>query len=128
VGSLRFDYECNATEEVATMKLDNTMTVPSMPLNPACALPVSLPATAAPAWMAAERTQVELVRILPTSARFVQAPRVHQVPAQAELGKAALVRIEGNKGTTGFKGSNSTISSKRYTDGDGGAPPRGRPV
>jgi hypothetical protein len=115
-------------EEVATMKLDNTMTVLSMPLNPVCALPVLLPATAAPAWMAAERTQVELVRILPTAAGLVQTPRVHQVPAQAESGQLALVRVEGNNGTTGFKGSNSTISSKRYTDGDGGAPPRGRPV
>ncbi|MEU4164765.1 hypothetical protein [Actinoplanes sp. NPDC026670] len=110
------------------MRIDMNMRVPSMLLNPACALPVSLPATAAPAWMAAERTQVELVRILPTSAESVPAPRVHQVPAQAELGKATLVSVEGNKGTTGFKGSNSTISSKRYTDGDGGAPPRGRPV
>ncbi|MFD1373571.1 hypothetical protein [Actinoplanes sichuanensis] len=109
------------------MRIDMNMRVPSMLLNPACALPVSLPATAAPAWMAAERT-AELVRILPTSAESVPAPQEHQVLAQAELGKATLVRIEGNKGTTGFKGSNSTISSKRYTDGDGGAPPRGRPV
>ncbi|GIF36520.1 hypothetical protein Axi01nite_08310 [Actinoplanes xinjiangensis] len=115
-------------EEVATMKLEITMTVASMPLNHACALPVSLPATAAPAWMAAERTQVELVRTLPTAARLVPAPRVHQVPAQAELGESALVRIEGNNGTTGFKGSNITISSKRYTDGGSGVPPRGRPV
>jgi hypothetical protein len=111
------------------MKLNITMTAPSMPLTAACALPVLLPTNAAPlAWSAAERTQVELVRILPTAARFVQAPRVHQVPAQAELGKSALVSIEGNKGTTGFKGSNSTISSKRYTDGGSGVPPRGRPV
>ncbi|MEU8663661.1 hypothetical protein [Actinoplanes philippinensis] len=110
------------------MKLDMLMHAPSMPLNPACALPALLPATAAPAWMAAERTQVELVRALPTAARLVPAPRVHQVPAQAELGKSALVRVDGNKGTTGFKGSNITISSKRYTDGGSGVPPRGRPV
>jgi hypothetical protein len=115
-------------EEVAPMTIDMTMPVPSMPLNPVCALPVSLPATAAPAWLAVERTQVELVRALPTAARLVPAPRVHQAPAQAELGKAALVRVEGNKGTTGFKGSNITISSKRYTDGGSGVPPRGRPV
>ena len=110
------------------MRIDIMMRVPSMLLNPACALPVSLPATAAPAWMAAERTQVELVRILPTAAVSVPAPRVHQVQIQSELGKAALVRVDGNNGTTGFKGSNSTISSKRYTDGGSGVPPRGRPV
>ncbi|WP_433792046.1 hypothetical protein [Actinoplanes sp. CA-252034] len=110
------------------MKLDMLMRVPSTLLNPACALPVSLPATAAPAWLTAERTQVELVRTLPTAARFVPAPQVHQVPAQAELGESALVRISGHNGTTGFKGSNSTISVKRYTDGGSGVPPRGRPV
>jgi hypothetical protein len=111
------------------MKLNITMTAPSMPLTAACALPVLLPTNAAPlAWSAAERTQVELVRTLPTLAMLVPAPRVHQVQIQSELGKAALVRVDGNNGTTGFKGSNSTISSKRYTDGGSGVPPRGRPV
>ena len=56
------------------------------------------------------------------------APRAHQIQVQAELVQMADVReIDGNKGTTGFKG-NDSISSKRYTDGGSGVPPRGRPV
>jgi hypothetical protein len=121
------------------MKLNTMLTIPSMLPTAACALPVSslpvsLPATAAPsAWMVAERTQAEqiqvgLVRALPTLAMLVSAPQVHQAPTQAELGKTALVRVAGNNGTTGFKGSNSVTSSKRYTDGGSGVPPRGRPV
>ena len=94
------------------MKLNTTMR-PSMLPTAAWPLSVSLPATAAPlALLAAERTP---------------APQVHQVQAQTELGKAALVLVDGNNGTTGFKGSNS-ISRKRYTDGGSGVPPRGRPV
>ena len=116
------------------MKLNTMLTIPSMLPTAACALPVSslpvsVPAAAASsAWLVAERTQVELVRALPTAAMLVPAPRVHQAQTQAELGEAALVRVDGNNGTTGFKGSNSTISSKRYTDGGSGVPPRGRPV
>ncbi|MDI6099624.1 hypothetical protein QLQ12_13560 [Actinoplanes sp. NEAU-A12] len=111
------------------MKLNNMLTIPSMLPTAACTLPVLLPATAAPsAWLAAERIQVELVRALPTAAMRVSAPQVHQVQTQAELGNAALVHVAGNNGTTGFKGSNSVTSSKRYTDGGSGVPPRGRPV
>ncbi|SNY06487.1 hypothetical protein [Paractinoplanes atraurantiacus] len=84
-----------------------TMTRPSMPLTLACA-PSALQPAAPVAVLAAERAPVSLV---------------HQVSARAELGGAA-VRIEG---TTGFKGSNVSIS-KRYTDGGSGVPPRGRPV
>ncbi|MEV0897730.1 hypothetical protein [Actinoplanes sp. NPDC049802] len=110
------------------MKLNITMTVPSMLPAAAWPLPASLPTTAAPlALLAAERIPSEPVRALPTAAALAQAPRVHQVRPQAELGKATLVRAGGNNGTTGFKGSN-TISSKRYTDGGSGVPPRGRPV
>ena len=98
------------------MKL-TTLMRPSMLPTPVCSLPVSAPApVAAPV-------------ALPLAER-VWAPQVHQVqiPAQAELaGKAALVLIDGNKGTTGFKG-NDSISRKRYTDGGSGVPPRGRPV
>ena len=111
------------------MKLNITMAIQSMPLAAAWPLSASLPATAAPAALpAAERTPSELVRALPTAAVLVPAPREHQVRVQAELGKAALVRMGGSNGTTGFKGSNITISSKRYTDGGSGVPPRGRPV
>lgn len=101
------------------MKL-NTLMRPSMLPTAVCALPVealpvSLPATAAP-WapvMVAERVRV---------------PQAHQVLIQAELGKTALVLVDGNLGTNGFQGSNPTISGKRYTDGGSGVPPRGRPV
>ncbi|MEU4426097.1 hypothetical protein AB0F81_36215 [Actinoplanes sp. NPDC024001] len=94
------------------MKL-NTMMRPSMLPTAAWTPSAPLPATAAPlALLAAERISV---------------PQVHQVQAQAELGKAVLVLIDGNKGTTGFKGNNA-ISRKRYTDGGSGVPPRGRPV
>ncbi|GID43639.1 hypothetical protein Aca07nite_09140 [Actinoplanes capillaceus] len=110
------------------MKLNITMTVPSMLPAAAWPLPVSLPATAAPSALLVERIPSELVRALPTAAALVPAPREHQVRAQAELGKATLVRMGGNDGTTGFKGSNITISGKRYTDGGSGVPPRGRPV
>ncbi|MEV6298294.1 hypothetical protein AB0M02_02690 [Actinoplanes sp. NPDC051861] len=103
------------------MKLNTTMRPSMLPTAVCTLLPSNLlpsapmPGTAAPvALLAAER---------------VWAPQVHQVriQVQAELGEAALVLVDGNKGTTGFKGSNS-ISSKRYTDGGSGTPPRGRPV
>jgi hypothetical protein len=62
------------------------------------------------------------------AAERTPAPQVHQVQiAQTELGEAALVLVDGNKGTTGFQG-NGSISRKRYTDGGSGVPPRGRPV
>jgi hypothetical protein len=54
------------------------------------------------------------------------APRVYQVQIQAELAHA-LVRIDGSYGITGFKGIDG-FSVKPMTDGDSGAPPRGRPV
>ncbi|GIF07885.1 hypothetical protein [Actinoplanes siamensis] len=99
-------------------------TMPMRPLRPsmlpsaACAPSVLLPAAAPSALLAVERVLV---------------PQAHQVVSQhqAELGEWAVERVlvggmNGTNGTTGFKGSDS-ISSKRYTDGDG-APPRGRPV
>ncbi|BBH64657.1 hypothetical protein ACTI_13420 [Actinoplanes sp. OR16] len=68
----------------------------------------------------------------PLSAERSLAPWAHQaqipsMSAKAELGKAVLVLVDGNKGTTGFSG-NGSIARKRYTDGSGGVPPRGRPV
>lgn len=94
------------------MKL-NILMRPSMLPTAVCSvpvdsLPVSLP-TAAP-WA-------------PTAAERVS--QVHQGLIQAELGKAALVLVDGNQGTTGFS---TAISRKRYTDGGSGVPPRGRPV
>ncbi len=91
------------------MKL-NTLMRPSMLPSAVCALPVAVPAPAAPS--------------APLAAERVWAPQVHQVLFQAELGETALVLNGGNQGTTGF----NTISSKRYTDGGSGVPPRGRPV
>lgn len=95
------------------MKL-NTLMRPSMLPTAACIPSAWLPAAAAPlALLAVDRTP---------------APQVHRVQiAQAELGEAALVLVDGNKGTTGFEG-NVSISRKRYTDGGSGVPPRGRPV
>ncbi|MFC7527819.1 hypothetical protein [Actinoplanes sp. GCM10030250] len=97
------------------MKL-NTLMRPSMLPTAVCTLPVSLPATAAP--------------VAPLAVERPWAPRVHQVliQVQSELGKSVLVLVDGNlvdgnKGTTGFKGN-----AKRYTDGGSGVPPRGRPV
>ncbi|MEU8236863.1 hypothetical protein AB0C07_01310 [Actinoplanes missouriensis] len=92
------------------MKL-NTMTVPSMLPTAARMLCPVMPAPLA----------------VPAAERFV-APLAHQALAQSELGKAVLVLVDGNKGTTGFTGSNAPISRKRYTDGGSGVPPRGRPV
>ena len=94
------------------MKL-NTLMRPSMLQTAVCALPASLPATAAP--------------VAPLAVERPWAPQVHQVESQvqSELGKSVLV-LDSNNGTTGFKGSDSI--SKRYTDGGSGVPPRGRPV
>ena len=95
-----------------------TMTMqPSLPLTRACAPSAWLPtAPVVVPVLAAERAPVS---------------QVHQVSVQAELGVAPkLAAIEGTTGsnsTTGFKGSNVSIS-KRYTDGGSGGPPRGRPV
>lgn len=92
------------------MELNIVMTRPSTLPTAAWPLTVSLPATAAPvAVLAAEQAPVS---------------REHQVQIQAELGKAVLM-FDGNKGTTGLNGG---ASSKRYTDGASGTPPRGRPV
>ncbi|SDT76829.1 hypothetical protein [Actinoplanes derwentensis] len=93
------------------MEINVMTTRPSMLLTSAWPLSASLPAAAAPvALLVAERAPVS---------------QEHQV--QAELGKAVLMAIDENKGTTGFK-SNASIASKRYTDGGRGTPPRGRPV
>ena len=59
------------------------------------------------------------------AAASAPAPRVHQVQIQAELAQA-LVLTDGY-GITGFEGGN-VFTVKRMTDGDSGAPPRGRPV
>jgi len=61
-----------------------------------------------------------------TARASAPAPQVHQVQIQAELAEA-LVRIDGSNGITGFKGLTGS-SVKPMTDGDSGAPPRGRPV
>lgn len=95
------------------MELNMMITRPLMLPTAAWPLTVSLPATAAcVALLAAEQAP---------------ASRVHQAPIQAELGRKALVLVDGITGTNGFQGNNS-ISSKRYTDGGSGVPPRGRPV
>ncbi|GAA1633508.1 hypothetical protein [Actinoplanes couchii] len=92
------------------MELNIVMTTrPSTLPTAAWPLTVSLPIAAAPvAVLGAERAPVS---------------REHQVQIQAELGKAVLMLVNGNKGTTGF-----AASSKRYADGGSGVPPRGRPV
>jgi len=53
--------------------------------------------------------------------------RVHQAQIQAELARV-LVLAGGIDSSTEFQGSSVSTDSKRYTDGDGGVPPRGRPV
>jgi hypothetical protein len=102
-------------EEVATVEI-YTMNRPSMPLTAACALSASplVPAAtsvAAPV-LAAERAPVS---------------RVHQAQIQAELARV-LVLAGGIDSSTEFQGFSVSTDSKRYTDGDGGVPPRGRPV
>lgn len=92
------------------MELNIMMTTrPSTLLTAAWPLTAQLPVTAVPvAVLAAERAPVS---------------REHQAQIQAELGKAVLMFVNGNKGTSGF-----AASSKRYADGGSGIPPRGRPV
>jgi len=92
-----------------------TMTRPSMPLNPACALlPVPAALVAAPV-LAAERAP---------------ASRVHQVQVQAELAQVLTLdgyaSTNGTNGSTGFVGIDGSL--KRNADGGSGTPPRGRPV
>jgi hypothetical protein len=90
------------------------MRTPLLP-SAACAPSSLLPVAAPSALLAAARVLV---------------PQAHQVVSQpqAELGAWAAERVlVGINGTTGFKGDDS-ISSKRYTDGGSGTPPRGRPV
>ena len=87
---------------------------PSMPLNPACALPAIEPKAPAQA--------VRPVAIL--AAERAPVSWVHQVQVQAELAQA-LTSTDGINGTTGFVGLDV---SKRYADGGSGVPPRGRPV
>jgi hypothetical protein len=96
-----------------------TMKRPSMPLTPACA-PSALPW--APAATAAVAPTAERA---PISASRVHVSRAHQVQFQAELAQA-LTLTNGISGTTGFEDIN--VTSKRYTDGASGVPPRGRPV
>ena len=126
--------------EIFTM----TTTTLSMPLTPACAPSVSpLAPAAAPRPFPAS---VERAPISPASASVVvlaaeRAPvsQVHQALVQAELGVMALLagEINGTNGfngttgsvsTTGFKDITVAIDEKRYVDGSGGVPPRGRPV
>jgi hypothetical protein len=93
-------------EEVALMEI-YTIERPSL-------LPVLCAPTSA-AWLPLHES------IVVTAAQRAQRSQVHQVPSQAFV-------YAGN-GTTGFVGSNSTLSAaKRMTDGASGVPPRGRPV
>ncbi|MFI1989678.1 hypothetical protein [Actinoplanes sp. NPDC020271] len=97
------------------MRINTTLMRASLLPSVACAPSSPLPVAAPSALLAAAR---------------VLAPQAHQVVSQpqAELGKWAAERVlVGINGTTGFKGDDS-ISSKRYTDGGSGTPPRGRPV
>ncbi|GAA2869171.1 hypothetical protein Acy02nite_40970 [Actinoplanes cyaneus] len=93
------------------------MRTPLLP-SAACAPSSLLPVAAPSALLAAARVLV---------------PQAHQVVSQPQAERGAwaaervLVGITGINGTTGFKGDDS-ISSKRYTDGGSGTPPRGRPV
>ena len=102
-------------EEVATVEIYTTNR-PWAPLTAACAPSVSLLAPAAISMavpvLAAERAPVS---------------RVHQAQIQAELARV-LVLAGGIDSSTEFQGSSVSTDSKRYTDGDGGVPPRGRPV
>jgi hypothetical protein len=94
-------------EEVAPM-VNYTISQPSLLPVVACAPSASwLPPVASVAVIAA-----------PQSA---QAPRVHQVQIQAELGQVQVL-TSGN----GFEGRSGAV--KRMTDGARGVPPRGRPV
>ncbi|WP_157441685.1 hypothetical protein [Actinoplanes awajinensis] len=108
------------------MRIHTVLMRSSLLPSPACALSVLLPAGAVPS--------------APLAAERVLAPQAHQVFSrpQAALGQWAVERvlvgdIKGSNGkasvngTTGFAGVDS-ISSKRYTDGGSGTPPRGRPV
>jgi hypothetical protein len=117
---------------VADMEL-YTMTRPSMPLTLACAPSALLPVpAAAPVAVPA----VEWAPILATkpaasvavlAAERAPVSRVHQVRVQAELAQV-LTATDGINGTTGTTGFDGIDVSKRYTDGDSGVPPRGRPV
>ena len=94
---------------------------PSVPLNPACALPAIEPKAPAQA--------VRPVAIL--AAERAPVSWVHQAQVQAELAQALTSADEingtnGTNGTTGFMGLD--VSTKRYADGGSGVPPRGRPV
>ncbi|GID25413.1 hypothetical protein Abr02nite_03960 [Paractinoplanes brasiliensis] len=117
-------------EEVAPMEIYTmSMTRPSMPLTRACAPSVSLLAPA-PVWAPAAAERAPFVATAPVSGPVLAAERapasqVHQVSVRAELGGA--LELQQVEGSTGFKGSNVSIS-KRYTDGGSGVPPRGRPV
>ena len=96
-----------------------TMTQPSMPLTVPCAPSAWLPMPAA----AAAAVSAAPVAVL--AAERAPVSRVHQARVQAELAQALLL-IDGINGTTGFSGTE--VSTKRYTDGGSGVPPRGRPV
>jgi len=86
------------------MESSYTLTRPSMPRAFACAPSAAAPITA-----------------------VVRAPlsQVDQVQTQAELARI-LVSGGVSGSTNGFLGGN--VSSVKHTDGEGGAPPRGRPV
>ena len=114
-----------------------TMTSPAMPLTRACAPSVS-PLAPAAAWLApalVERAALSAPAAAPVvvlAAERAQVSPVHQVSVQAELGVQGLISeidgTTGTKSTTGFMGTKVSIDDKRYVDGNGGVPPRGRPV
>jgi hypothetical protein len=99
---------------------------PTVSLTAPAAAPVAVPAAV---WAP--------ISVPVLAAERVPAQREHQVQIQAELAQALTLPagINGTTGsisktsttsTTGFKGIDG--SSKRYTDGADGVPPRGRPV
>ncbi|HEX5202884.1 hypothetical protein ACFQS1_16395 [Paractinoplanes rhizophilus] len=116
---------------------------PSMPLTRACApsaAPIAFRATPvafrANQWPTVSLTAPAAAPVAVLAAERAPVSRVHQAQAQAELAQVLMLTngITGTNGTTststisttGFKGIDG--SSKRYTDGADGVPPRGRPV
>ena len=127
------------------MEIITMTTSPLAPLTPACAPSVSPLAPAAaprPFPASVERAPISVPAPAPVAvlaAERAPVSRVHQVLVQAELGVMALLASEingtngfngttGSISTTGFTGTKVSIDNKRYVDGFGGAPPRGRPV
>jgi hypothetical protein len=85
--------------------------------------PVEMCVDTRPTVLPAPVVRVSAARIL-LAADAAPRPRVHQVPAQRQLGQAPV--FNGYKGITGFSVDGVPASTKRMDVR--GVPPRGRPV